>query len=187
MATTPNKKKVKKSGKQPNYMMWVIIGILIIPCIILFSILMQAFEDTGTPIIGNRFDDALDPEISDDLLEKIENIKIDGCEISVNLATATLRISVDCPDTATREQVEAYMNDAYNKVIAIVPAETYFTNKKDVRMYDLEVHAFNTNDENSTIVFIHLAKIKTGAQEGAAITDFTTAKNPETSDGLLKK
>ncbi|MEG0823782.1 MAG: hypothetical protein RSG07_04685, partial [Erysipelotrichaceae bacterium] len=80
----------KSIDGKPNYFIWIVIGILIVPTLLFGSMLLQALENTGEPIVGDRFKDELDPEISEDLLAKLNSgVKIDGAKVTINLKSAT--------------------------------------------------------------------------------------------------
>ena len=81
------------------------------------------------PTVGSRFDNSLDPAITEEQLTKVKDaLKFDGAEnVEVNLKSATLRITIDLDDKAGSSKVKSVLNDAYDKVVKILPVKTYFT------------------------------------------------------------
>ena len=112
--------------------------------------------------------------------------------VSVNLKSATLRILIDAKDDINAEGIKSLANDAYNKVVAILPVETYFTNLTDddgsvVKMYDLEIHVYNViPDETTTVEQIYALCYKNATSENVGLDWVTTPKNQEMPDTLIR-
>ena len=149
-------KKSNDNKRRPNWLLRFTLLVIIVPLAILAWILLTSLETKGEPVVGDRFKDQLDPAISEEQLTSLEEsfVSADIESVEVNLKSATLRVNINVLDSMNMEQVEAYVNDAYAKVEAVMPIATYFTNKKDgdktIKMYDLEIHVYNyiPTDEN---------------------------------------
>lgn len=99
---------------------------------------------------GSRFSETdLNPAITDDQITQIEAAmkELDYAEsVEVNLKSATLRINIDLDDIVDEvdeELVKKLASQAYDKVDAILPVETYFTQQSDAKMYDLSINVYN--------------------------------------------
>ena len=153
------KKKQEKLGF--NWVFFVCMVIIAIPCGVFLWILLSAMQDTGTPIVGNRFLNDLNPAIQTAQVEQIEQ-KIDGlagvekCE--VNLIVATLRVTVDVEDTLTAEEVKTLALDVFGIVDTVVPMETYFTFANDQKQYDLEMNIFNNLSYEDEFIMYNVVK-----------------------------
>lgn len=182
------KKKVKNSNEKPNYVLWTGIIIILIPLVVLAYILISSIEKTGEPVIGNRFDDELDPAITSEQVTKVkELLNFEQVEnVEVNLKAATLRITMNVKDDTSEESIKNILNESYNKVNETLPVETYFTNKENVKMYDLEIHVYNViPDETTTISQIHYVRTKTGGAETYTDNVDSRAKDENLANTLL--
>ena len=150
----------------------LIIGLVIIaiPCLILLWILISASMDTGTPINGDRFKGDLDPAITKDQLKQIEEtVRTEDKteEVTVELATATLRVYVDAQDTITEEEAKALAQTVYSDVTSICDEATYFTAASPKKMYDLEIHVYNTLEAVGTPEYVYVIQSKNSAMEAS--------------------
>lgn len=130
----------------------LIVGCIMIaiPFVILGVILIQAFFDTGVPIIGDRFEGDLDPAITsadqDEIVLKCGAIQnVEACTIS--LKTATVRLYVDTKDAISDEEATIVADAAYGVVTSRLSKDSYFTSTETKKMYDLEVHVYNSLDK----------------------------------------
>lgn len=149
----PVKKVVRKGKKRKidRASLIIIIGVIIfaIPCIIVGYELIHAQLGTHSPVIGSRFDNDLDPAITDDQVASIESAvsNLSGVEdATVELRTATLRIYLDVNDSTSAETAEALAQQAYDTVGSILDINTYFAQNNGMKMYDLEIHVYNNID-----------------------------------------
>ena len=163
-AMESSKKKTKKKKQEKlgfNWVLFVCMVIIAIPCCVFVWILLSAMQDTGTPILGNRFLNDLNPAITTAQVEQIDQ-KIEGlsgvekCE--ANLIVATLRVTVDVSDSLTREEVEALAVEIYNAVNDVTPMETYFTFANDQKQYDLEMNIFNNLSFEEDFIMYNVVK-----------------------------
>lgn len=174
--------KDKKNKRKPNWLLRFTLIVIAVPVLILAWTLVTSLETSGEPVVGDRFDNQLDPAITDSQLTEVKNaLQYPEAEsVSVNLESATLRVTINTIDTATREQIEAIMNDAYNQVSNILPIETYFTNREGVKMYDLEIHVFNfIPDDTNRDAFIYYVLTKNAAATEPSISNPSTPRNEE--------
>ena len=188
-----NSNGTAKPKRKVNYLVVASLVVLLIPCLVLLYIIIGSHENKGEPVIGDRFDEALDPAISTDEVSALQTaIQSDQADsIKVTLRSATLRITIDAKDDLSQEQIQSLMNTVYEATIGKFPVETYFTNKtiqdKTVKMYDLEVSAYNfipENDEDKANQ-IHLSRTKNAAAESDVVDVLSSAKNAETSGEIL--
>lgn len=193
MKTNKNKEKidVNKVKKEPNWLLRITLAIIIIPLLVIAVILLTSMDKSNTPVVADRFDDQLDPEIKDSQIDEIKKTLVyDNVDsVEVNLKSATLRILIDANDGVDRAGVEALANDAYSKVSNILPISTYFTNQtkndKTVKMYDLEIHVYNLiPDENSQGTQIYAKKYKNAPSETEGMDWISECKNQEVCDEI---
>lgn len=169
-----NRKKVKKTGKRKldRTSKIILIGgaIIVIPFIIFGFILLSASFNTGKPIFGDRFKGDLDPAITSanksDIINKIKSES--GVEkVEVELSSATLRVYVDITDSASAQDAQAMADKAYDDVMSILPASTYFTLQDGKKMYDVEIHVYNLAKDRDSDSFAYVIKNKSSNMETA--------------------
>ena len=187
--TLENAKKGKKKEKLGfNWVFFVCMIIVAIPCCLFLGILFSAMQDTGTPILGNRFLNDLNPAIQPAQVEQIDQ-KIEGlagvekCE--ANLIVATLRITVDVADNLTREEVQALALDIYNVVDQVTPMDTYFTFANDQKQYDLEMNIFNNLSYEEDFIMYNV--VKNSYMESYILHDVSTPIDAELAQELRDK
>ena len=153
-----NKRKMSKSATM------LVIGLLVIfiPCAIYAGILISAALQTGSPILGERFDGDLDPAITKNDISSIETklSSIDGVEeVKVVLLSGQMRVNVNVDDALTNEQIEVIINEAYEGVTSVLSIDKYFTSNNGKRMYDLAINVYNLVDpEDDSMVYYILTK-----------------------------
>lgn len=153
-----NKRKMSKSATM------LVIGLLVIfiPCAIYAGILISAALQTGSPILGERFDGDLDPAITKNDISSIETklSSIDGVEeVEVVLLSGQMRVNVNVDDALTNEQIEVIINEAYEGVTSVLSIDKYFTSNGGKRMYDLAINVYNLVDpEDDSMVYYILTK-----------------------------
>ena len=153
-----NKRKMSKSATM------LVIGLLVIfiPCAIYAGILISAALQTGSPILGERFDGDLDPAITKNDISSIETklSSIDGVEeVKVVLLSGQMRVNVNVDDALTNEQIEVIINEAYEGVTSVLSIDKYFTSNGGKRMYDLAINVYNSVDpEDDSMVYYILTK-----------------------------
>lgn len=188
MKSPKQKKNTKKSSK---VLITIAIIVLLIPLLLLGYIYFGAKENSGKPVTGSRFDNSLEPSITNEEIDKVKSaLKFDGVEkVEVNLTSATLRITLDASDDIDQNTLENLLNEAYDKVNDILPVKTYFTNKDKTKMYDLDIHAYNfiPDDTHKEDDQIYLELVKNAANKKKVVDNITTPKNEEQANELLKQ
>ena len=148
MSNKPNRKKFKSNAPihWPTVILISGLVVLLIPAITIGLIFLDAFEGTGSALVGNRFSNEIQEELSNDQLQQIETDLSEIAttkKVSVNLMSATLRITVLVDNEMSEEDMVALTSTFMDKVFAVAPREMYFTNNSSYKQYDLEVHVFN--------------------------------------------
>ncbi|MEG0409751.1 MAG: hypothetical protein RR538_02205 [Erysipelotrichaceae bacterium] len=187
-STKQNNNPSNKRKKKHNYILWTGFVVVMIPVCILLYIIFRTMGNTDEPVNGDRFENDLNPAISEKKLKELKgSLVFDGVEgVNVNLKTATLRININTNDDLNGDQITAIMNQAYDKVIAVLPIETYFTNKKNCQMYDVEVNVYNLiPDDKTTIAPIYVVKSKSAAASEATIDVKTTPLDEKLANTLM--
>lgn len=180
---TSNPVKLKK----PHVILWLGIIIVLVPCIILGVVLMNSLENSREPVVADRFKNELNPAITEtDLASIRSNLNYDNIDnLEVNLISATLRVMINTSDDMAEGDLLWILNDAADKIAAVLPIETYFTNSAATKMYDLEIHVYNTTKGSETLPQIYYVKTKNAANEDWVIDNYTVAKNPELAKSIL--
>ena len=153
--TVNKKKKMSKGG----IVLLVGIVVILIPCLIFGGILISAALKTGKPVVGSRFDNDLEPSITNSDTKTIEsNIKaLSGVEnCTIELKSAQYRVNVDVDDSFSDKQIESLIIDIYNEVNKVLPISTYFTSSDSEKMYDLAINVYNFIDEDSDSMIYYL-------------------------------
>ena len=166
------KKHKKKELDRSTVILITGLVLIAIPCLILGWILISASLDTGTPILGDRFQGDLDPAITSEQISQIETqVASEGSvdSVTVELATATLRIYVDAADSLSEEEATALSQTVYQDVISVLPESTYFTSTSSKKMYDLEVHVYNDLSLAGTDGYMYVIRTKNAAMEQAEV------------------
>ena len=121
---------VKRKTNKANIVLIVGLIIIAIPLLIVGWVIISATLDTGTPILGDRYENDLDPAITKSDITNIENsVKgLSGVEkVNVELATATLRVYVDVEDGYTADMATSKASEAFNSVLGVLDLGTYFS------------------------------------------------------------
>lgn len=199
-STRPSEKaKPKVTGKGPkakkkhNYLLWATIVVIAIPCLILLYVLIGSRENSNEPVEGSRFDTSLDPAITEEDLAALKGVlTFDGVEnVEINLKSATLRVNINTNDDLNQEAIHGIMVSAYDRIVEKLPVDTYFSNKakddKTIKMYDLEVSAYNYIPESDETKSgqIHLSRTKNSAAEAVVDDVLTSPKDEETANPIL--
>lgn len=180
-------KKVKKGLRKADIILIIGLVILAIPFLILGWFLVSASLDTGTPIIGDRYENNLDPAITRSQLDEIETkvASLSGVEeVTVDMPTATLRVNVDISDSASTDEALAMASDAYNVVISVLDENTYFSQSNGMKMYDCEVHVYNVPDGSEVDNFVYVIQLKTSNMESATQQVVSEPVNAELAQQL---
>ena len=191
-----DKKETKKNaGKQSHILVWIAAAVILIPTILVGVVVMTSTENSGTPVVGSRFSETdLNPAITDDQITQIEAAmkELDYAEsVEVNLKSATLRINIDLDDIVDEvdeELVKKLASQAYDKVDAILPVETYFTQQSDAKMYDLSINVYNYSsfdEEHTEDHGIYVCLTKTSASEKSVVDVLSVPRDEETAEAVM--
>ena len=94
---TKQKKNFKFNFTFSNIVFALGIAFVLIPSLVIGVILLQSSLQTGSVITGNRFNNDLEPEITEDLISLTEEAinSVSTVTLSeINLKAATLRITI---------------------------------------------------------------------------------------------
>ena len=173
--------------KKPHIVLGLVIVILFIPIVILAAILVSSLEDSSQPVVGSRYQNELDPAITEENITSLENALVfDGTDsVQVNFKTARVAILIDTNDDMSADSINNLIQQAYAKVNEVLPIETYFTNRSDgenyVKMYDLQIDAYNVISGDNQI---HYVLTKTGAQDEPLLELVSSPKNEEVANDV---
>lgn len=148
MSNKSNRKKINSNTPihWPTVILISGLVVLLIPAITIGLVFLDAFEGTGSALVGNRFTNEMQEEISKDQIKQIET-ELEAInamnKVNVNLLSATLRITVLTSNEISEEEIVALSETLLDKVFAIVPKEVYFTLNSSYKQYDFEMHVFN--------------------------------------------
>ena len=139
-------KKKKKLSRSAVVLMISSI-IILIPCLVFGAILLIAQLQNNKPVIGSRYDNDLNPAISEtntknltSSIESLSNVE----KVEIVMTTAQYRINVDTKDSISDEEMETLSNTIYDIVNKELPVSTYFTKSSDgMKMYDLSITLYN--------------------------------------------
>ena len=152
-------KKKKKLSRSAVVLMISSI-IILIPCLVFGAILLIAQLQNNKPVIGSRYDNDLNPAISEtntknitSSIESLSNVE----KVEIVMTTAQYRINVDTKDSISDEEMETLSNTIYDIVNKELPVSTYFTKSSDgMKMYDLSITLYNyipDGDDNNWLSY----------------------------------
>ncbi len=171
MTQKKSTKKVKKR-KQNNkikVVFWICLLLVLAPIVVFGWFIISAALDTGTPILGNRYKDDLNPAITKSELEQIKSSTngISGVEsTTVELATATLRVYADVEDSASADTCKTIAGQVYSAVTSVLDPNVYFSQHDNMKMYDLEIHVYTKSSSSSDEDFNYVIETKTSSMSG---------------------
>ena len=113
-----NQKQKRNTRKSSKVLITVAIIVLLIPLLLLGYIYFGAKENSGKPVTGSRFENSLDPAITQEQMDKVKKaLNFDGVEkVEVNLTSATLRITMDAADDIDQDTLENLLDAAYENI-----------------------------------------------------------------------
>lgn len=180
MSTKKEKKRLSRSA------LVLIVGLIIIaiPVCIFAGILGISALQTGSPREGSRFDNDLDPAITnDDVTNLQQKLSVLGQveNVEVVLSEGQLRIFIDTNDNLSEEQVDSILTSAYNAVNSSLPITKYFTATESKKMYDLQINVYTTAEASeigATNSRQYKLLHKNSAEETYGIDDLAHPKDP---------
>lgn len=153
--------KKKRKTHRTGILFTICLILVLAPFIVLGWILFSSSMDTGTPVLGNRFEGDLNPAITKDQMTQVESAvkALEGQDDAfVTMSTATLRVYVNIADDANEETANAKADEVYNTVASILDPSVYFTKTDTTKQYDLEIHVFTvperTGAEGENFVYV---------------------------------
>ena len=163
--------KKKAAGKKRNlhttcFIFWICLILIAAPVGVLGWILLSSMMDTGSPVLGNRYEGDLDPAITKEQMTEIENAvgALESVEkSSVQMVTATMRVYVDVPDEWGVDEVKAKAEEVYDTVASVLDPSVYFTQADGRKMYDLEIHVYNLAENREDESFAYVIRNKTSS------------------------
>lgn len=190
MSNQKKKKQRNKLSQRSKILYTIAVIVILIPLILLVYIYFGAKENSGKPTVGSRFDESLNPKITQAQIAEVKKTiaaieNVQGVE--VNLISATLRINIDMVDQVDYDTIAATTQVAYESVDSIVAVSKYFTNNKsNDKMYDLEVHVYNFIPETPEQVAaqIYMIQTKTAAAKEPNLSIPSTPKNEDLANKL---
>lgn len=161
----------KAAGKKRNlhttgFIFWICLILIAAPVGVLGWILLSSMMDTGSPVLGNRYEGDLDPAITKDQMTEIESAvgALEGVEkSSVQMVTATMRVYADVADDWGVDAVKGKADEIYNTVASVLDPAVYFTQADGRKMYDLEIHVYNLADNREDDAFVYVIRNKTSS------------------------
>ena len=180
--------KNRKHGLKLVHIVFTVCLILILAPAIYFGwMLASTYMDSHSPVLGNRYENDLNPAITKDQLKQVDDAvgAIEGVTgHSVHLATGTLRVYIDLPDDTTYDVVQAVSESAYAAVTSVLDPNVYFSQANDMKMYDLEIHTSNIPDGREAEYFVYGVYTKTSAMSAPLYQLVSYPKNPEIAQAL---
>jgi hypothetical protein len=156
---------MKKNQRKLRWQYFIIIPAIIIALSAGLFLGYQAVNASlgkGQPVVGSRFNNDLDPAISQDSITKItEDLKaMNGVkDAKIVLKSATLRVYIEI-DTNRDANITANLQNAYDIVTKELKVEDYFSIKGLQKNYDLEIHGYNQvpSEDNKGYIYGVLVK-----------------------------
>ena len=163
--------KKKAAGKKRNLhttglVFWICLILIAAPICVLGWILLSSMMDTGSPVLGNRYEGDLDPAITQDQMTEIETAvgALENVEkASVRMVTATMRVYVDVPDDWGIDATKEKASEVYDTVASVLDPAVYFTQADGRKMYDLEIHVYNLAENREDESFVYVIENKTSS------------------------
>lgn len=183
----------KTFAKVMKFLKKITIGgwILILSLTIVISVgavfawfIYDASRSTGTIIAGTRFKFELQPKIETAKVEELRTA-LDSAdysvESSINQRSGSLRVTVLVRSDMTDVELQTAIIAIKDLINASLPIETYFTSTADVKMYDLEIHVYNSKEPVSTETFKYhyFILVKNAVMKAWSIQEVSVPVNPE--------
>jgi len=161
------------------------IAFVLIPSLVIGVILLQSTLQTGSVITGNRFNNDLEPKITNDLIDLTEeaiNTLGDVSVNEINLKAATLRITLTIPTGLQEEDRLDLVQATIDKVNGVVPFADYFSATDTKKMYDLELNFIDQVGDTKTT---YIQVVKNAHMDTWSIQDLLVPMNPELAQQLI--
>jgi hypothetical protein len=188
-----NEKKTKTKRKLKitlgGYVLLFSVGVSFLALLYFGFTLLEVWNRTGSVTVGNRFLLQLDPPITTDQLTTLREQLADTTNVeesTVNLNSATLRLTVLINPDLTVEELQTTIVSLKDLVNATLPIDTYFLDTDTHKMYDLEIHVYNDKDytDTETFDYHYFVLVKNGTMTGWLVQELSTPVNPELAQQL---
>ena len=162
--------------------------LLLTPVLGFGYIIYRDSSQTGEPVVGSRYDNNLEPKITEEQLSADKASLIDEKIIKskVVLKSATLRVYIEVDKEVSKDSIKELAGTVYDLVTEKLPVETYFSNDGGRKMYDLEIHVYNNSTDRSSEEFIYYEIIKSSSIEERIEEFITDAKNEDFKAEVLE-
>lgn len=187
MAKQQRKKKTSKANTRANRVFWTSLILFLLPFLVLGWILVSAAMDTGSPILGERYKNDLDPAIVKADLERVksESKGVNGVEkVDLSLATATLRVYADIGDLATVDDAKKTAGEIYTAVTHVLDPNVYFSQVNGEKMYDLEIHVYNRDKDMDQPGWVYVIETKNSGMDKPLTQVVSQPVDPELAEQL---
>lgn len=189
MNENKTKTKLKRKISLGGYVLLLSVGVSLVAAAYFGWTLFEVWNRTGTITVGNRFLLQLDPPITTEQLTTIRTQLAETTNVeesSVNLNSATLRITVLINKDLTLEELQTTIVALKDLVNTTLPISTYFTDTDSNKMYDLEIHVYNDKDHTSTETFVYryFVLVKNGTMDAWLVQELSSPVNPELAQQL---
>lgn len=186
------KEKMKKKKKKSlsGGTIFLIVGLIIIAlplCLIAYLLITAAMSEG--PIIEERFNNDLNPTITNELIEETKNeiSKITNVEsVDITLQTAIVKVVCDVNDGLDAEAINQLTLEIKDSLNNKLPLNKYFLNTESTRMYDLEISVYNSLDIKEEDGFIYYILNKSSNMEDYNIQLVSDPLNPDLANQLRK-
>lgn len=189
MMTRKTNVRKRTRRRRQNPVFWIALVLFAAPFLILGWFLLSAALDKGSPILGERYKDDLNPAITKADLTNIEEqaAKVDGVvSAETKLATGTLRLYANISEQSGEEQADAVADQLYSVVTGILDPSVYFSQHDNEKMYDLEIHVYNQKDPSKQEgdAFVYVIDTKTSSMDEPVKQTVSKPVNAELAEQL---
>lgn len=181
------RKRSRRRRRNPVF--WIALILFAAPFLVLGWFLLSAALDKGSPILGERYKNDLNPAITKADLTNIEEqaAKVDGViKAETRLATGTLRLYANISENSTEEQADAMADQLYSVVTGVLDPAVYFSQHDQEKMYDLEIHVYNQKDpaKQDGDSFVYVIDTKTSSMDAPVKQTVSKPVNAELAQQL---
>lgn len=166
----------------------IALTLLLTPVLGFGYIIYRDSSQTGEPVIGSRYDNHLEPKITEDQLSALKASLNNEAILNtkVSLKSSTLRIYLEVDQETSKESIKELGSTIYDLVAEKLSIETYFTNDGGRKMYDLEIHIYNNVADKTSEDFVYFEIIKSSSNEERLEEFITDAKDEEFKAEVLE-
>ena len=187
---TKTTRKKKKRGHLTAVIFWLCLLLIIAPFGVLGWILFSSSMDSNAPVLGNRYQNDLNPAITKTQLEEVQAAVAEVPDVQkadIEMATATLRVYADVKDDADGIFCTIKSEEIYNVVKRILDPAIYFTQHDGMKMYDIEVHVYNRDTDMEADDFVYVIRVKNSSMAEAKPQLVSSPRNAALAEKLRKE